>query len=77
MVSSDGSRAYANMENAWRYRKEFVKGCSCKAEEYDPAEIELANQKSQPDGSGQAATVPPGPGGAQFADEAEKPKQPQ
>lgn len=45
MVSSDGRTAYNDLPNAWRYRKEYVKGCSCKATEYDPAEIELANKK--------------------------------
>ena len=47
MVSSDGRRAYNDLPNAWRYRKEYVKGCSCKSTEYDPAEIEVANQKAE------------------------------
>lgn len=47
MVSSDGRTAYNDLPNAWRYRKEYVKGCSCKSAEYDPAEIELANQKAE------------------------------
>ena len=33
--------------NAWRYRKEYVKGCSCKMAEYDPNEIEAANEKAE------------------------------
>lgn len=49
MISSDGSRAYSELPNAWRYRREYVKGCSCKTAEYDPAEIELANQKAEAD----------------------------
>jgi hypothetical protein len=32
---------------ALRYRKEFVKGCSCKQAEYNPTEIEAANKKAQ------------------------------
>lgn len=47
MVSSDGVRPYNDLPNAWRYRKEYVKGCSCKIEEYDPAEIEAANLKAE------------------------------
>lgn len=35
MVSLDG-RAYNDLPTAWRYRKEYVKGCSCKQVEYDP-----------------------------------------
>ncbi len=33
MTSIDGE-PYGALPNAWRYRKEFVKGCSCKPEEY-------------------------------------------
>jgi hypothetical protein len=51
MVSADGRTAYNDLPNAWRYRKEYVKGCSCKSTEYDPAEIELANQKAENDQS--------------------------
>ncbi len=35
MVSLDG-RPYSSIANAWRYRTEFVKGCSCKQAEYAP-----------------------------------------
>ena len=34
MTSIDG-RAYSSLPNAWRYRKEYVKGCSCKVAEFD------------------------------------------
>lgn len=73
MVSSDGQRAYSDLENAWRYRKEFVKGCSCKPNEYDPAEIAAINEKAEAEQQGQ----PPGGSGAQFADDKNKPKQTQ
>lgn len=74
MVSSDGQRAYSDIENAWRYRKEFVKGCSCKQDEYDPAEIASANEKAE---AGQQDQQQPGGSGAQFADDKNKPKQTQ
>lgn len=74
MVSSDGQRAYSDLANAWRYRKEFVKGCSCKTAEYDPNEIALANEKA---GAEKSQNAPAGPGGAQFADDKNKPKQTQ
>lgn len=78
MVSSDGSRAYANLPNAWRYRKQFVKGCSCKADEYDPAEIAAANEKAEAEALAKQgdAAVPPGDG-SQFADDKNKPNQTQ
>lgn len=46
MVSSDGQRAYNDAPNAWKYRKQFVKGCSCKSAEYDPEEIAKATQEA-------------------------------
>lgn len=76
MVSSDGRQAYADLPNAWRYRKEFVKGCSCKEAEYDPTEIAAANEKAEAEAAAKAGTPPPG-GGAQFADDKDKPKRTQ
>ena len=64
MVSSDGGQAYNDHPNAWRYRKEYVKGCSCKAIEYDPGEIAAANEKKE---AGNAPAQGPGSGGAQFS----------
>ena len=76
MVSTDGSRAYNELPNAWRYRKEFVKGCSCKIAEYDPNEIAASNQKAETDPS--QLQGPQGSGdGARFADDINKPKQTQ
>lgn len=75
MVSSDGSRAYANLPNAWRYRKQFVKGCSCKENEYDPAEIAAADEKAQNEAlAGQGGVAQPPGDGSQFADEKNKPQ---
>ena len=63
MVSSDGRQAYNDHPNAWRYRKEYVKGCSCKATEYDPNEIAAANEKKEAE---KTQTQVSGSGGAQF-----------
>ena len=39
--------AYADLPAAFKYRKAYIKGCSCKADEYNPTEIEAANQKAE------------------------------
>jgi hypothetical protein len=39
MISLNGSQPYAQMKNAFKHRKTFVKGCSCKAEEYSLQDI--------------------------------------
>ena len=31
MVSAGNQQPYTSLKSAWRYRKEFVQGCSCKA----------------------------------------------
>jgi hypothetical protein len=36
MVSVATQQPYTGLKVAWRYRKEFVQGCSCKAAEYQP-----------------------------------------
>ncbi len=36
MVSVGTQQPYTSLKSAWRYRKEFVQGCSCKAAEYVP-----------------------------------------
>lgn len=71
MVSADGRMAYNDLPNAWRYRKEYVKGCSCKSAEFDPNEIEMANRKSE-DGGGA-----PGAPDAPTGQVAQDPNQPQ
>ncbi len=42
MISPDG-RPYDSIENAWRYRKEYIKGCSCKQTEFSQADIDAHN----------------------------------
>ena len=53
MVSAGSQQPYTSLKSAWRYRKEFVQGCSCKAAEYQP-----------PAGGDRKAEAPmaPGPG---------------
>jgi len=36
MVSAGSQQPYTSLKTAWRYRKEYVAGCSCKASEYVP-----------------------------------------
>ena len=35
-VAASTNEAYAQLKTAFRYRKEYVKGCSCKVSEYEP-----------------------------------------
>jgi len=37
MVSAASQQPYTNLKTAWRYRKEYVPGCSCKAAEFQPS----------------------------------------
>jgi hypothetical protein len=54
-ISLNGT-SYADLPAAFKYRKEYIKGCSCKPDEYNPTEIEAANQKAE------AAPAPGQPG---------------
>ena len=69
MVSFDGIRAYSEHANAWRYRKQYVKGCSCKTAEYDPGEIAALNEKEEAERNQKS-----GAGGARFAGDKKKAK---
>ncbi len=40
-------RPYSELPNAWRYRKEFVKGCSCKLAEYKSQDERQELQQKQ------------------------------
>ena len=51
-ISLNGT-AYSDLPAAFKYRKEYINGCSCKANEYNPTAIEAANQKAE-------AAPPPG-----------------
>ena len=46
-ISLNGS-AYMDLPVALKYRKEYVKGCSCKQAEYNPTEIEAPTSTPKP-----------------------------
>lgn len=46
MVSQRSSQPYVGLKTAFKYRKEFIKGCSCKVAEYAPDQL----PQSQPGG---------------------------
>jgi hypothetical protein len=52
MVSVQSQQPYIGLKSAWRYRKEFVQGCSCKAAEYQP-------QVAGPEKKAEASTASP------------------
>jgi hypothetical protein len=54
-VSLSGS-AYMDLPVALRFKKEYVKGCSCKQAEYNPTEIEAANKRAEAGPAGDPAT---------------------
>ena len=60
MISPDG-QPYDSLKNAWRYRKEYIKGCSCKQTEYSEAEIEAHDnpQKQASNGADDASGKKP------------------
>jgi hypothetical protein len=47
-ISLQGS-AYMDLPVALKFRKEYVKGCSCKQAEYNPTEIEQAAKRAEAD----------------------------
>ncbi len=46
MISPTG-QPYDSIKNAWRYRKEYIKGCSCKPTEYSQADIDAYNNPAK------------------------------
>ena len=62
MVSVAGE-PYNNLKNAWRHRKQYIKGCSCKAEEYSAHEIQQSEQElgKQARAPAPRAAAPPAP----------------
>ncbi len=62
MVSVATQQPYTSLKAAWRYRKEFVQGCSCKAAEYQPAQAGDRKAETPPAPAGGAAS-----GGRQLA----------
>ncbi|HXG78708.1 MAG TPA: DUF2865 domain-containing protein [Methyloceanibacter sp.] len=67
-VSLSGS-AYMDLPVALRFRKEYVKGCSCKQAEYNPTEIEASNKRAEAGGNAQPAAATAAPAGPPAAGE--------
>lgn len=51
MVGARTNVPYTQLQNAFRYRKEYVQGCSCKLEEYNTQELEASNKQPAPNSS--------------------------
>jgi hypothetical protein len=68
-VSLNGS-AYMDLPVALRFKKEYVKGCSCKQAEYNPTEIEAANKRAEAE-----TAAPPGKGKGKATAKAPPPPQ--
>lgn len=56
MLSVDGI-SYNEIENAWRFKKEFVKGCSCKTAEYNPVLLEKKLQTPEENNEKQSSQL--------------------
>jgi hypothetical protein len=67
MLSFSSQQPYTSLKWAFRYRKEYVPGCSCKQAEYDPA-VETQDKIDKLDKRKKAETpppqTPPGPPGS-------------
>jgi hypothetical protein len=48
MVSASTQQPYTSLKSAFRYRKEYVPGCSCKQAEYDPGALEKRAEAPAP-----------------------------
>ncbi len=80
-ISLNGS-AYMDLPVALKYRKEYIKGCSCKQAEYNPTDIEAANKQAEAEaaakpgkgkGKGKPSAKAPAPQGAAPAPQAAAP----
>lgn len=60
MVSLNG-QPYAQSRNAFKHRKTYVKGCSCKSEEYSPQDIGQADTGARKQAEAGGATAPAAP----------------
>lgn len=58
MVSTSSQQPYSALKTAFRYRKEFVQGCSCKSNEYAASMVEEAGA-ADPAGKGPAKSLSP------------------
>ncbi|HEY7550609.1 MAG TPA: DUF2865 domain-containing protein [Hyphomicrobiaceae bacterium] len=64
MVSASSQQPYTSLKSAFRYRKEYVPGCSCKQAEYDPGALEKRAEAPAPAAApAPAPAVPPAAAG--------------
>jgi Protein of unknown function (DUF2865) len=57
MLSSTSQQPYTSLKTAWRYRKEYVQGCSCKEAEYNPQLVGDKKADAAPAASGTKAQL--------------------
>jgi hypothetical protein len=63
MVSVGSQQPYTSLKSAFRYRKEYVSGCSCKQAEYDPGALEKRAEAPAPAAAPSPAAPPPAAAG--------------
>lgn len=61
--SPQGGSAYMDLPVALKFRKDYVKGCSCKEGEYSPSQIEAANKQAAAEAAAPAPAAPAAPTG--------------
>lgn len=67
-ISLNG-QPYVDLPVAFKYRQDYVKGCSCKETEYNPTEIEAASQKADNEADGDGTATAAAPADAQSAEQ--------
>ncbi|HEX2842472.1 MAG TPA: DUF2865 domain-containing protein [Hyphomicrobium sp.] len=59
-VNARSNEPYTQLKQAFRYRKEYIQGCSCKMAEYTPAPGTIAPGSTQGDAGGWVSESPTG-----------------
>jgi hypothetical protein len=62
MTSVGSQEPYTSLKTAFRYRKEFVNGCSCKQAEFNPELIEKGQEEKKKAEAPTPKQTPPAPG---------------
>ncbi len=62
MVSFEDSRPYTQLNTAFKYRKQYVQGCSCKQAEYVPPEGAAPQRQGEATSSSPARRADAAPG---------------
>jgi hypothetical protein len=58
MVSVGSQQPYTSLKTAWRYRKEYVQGCSCKEAEFQPQQAGAEKKAEAPAPTGAIGARP-------------------